>query len=152
MNVNKKILALLAIFCVIVSAGAVSAAEDVGSDDNGWAGSNYEDMNGYSGSQYNPDDEGLGIGAGAGNDTNFVVGGASGEPEPGNGLPLENETWNMTGNNTVPAAGEPASNATGNSTGNATTPHTMLSTGNPVFALCLISAVLSGYALIRRDN
>ena len=63
MNLSKKLLTLLAIFCVIASAGVV-CAEDVGSngvdtnqygvDDGGWAGSQYDvdDQGGYAGSQY----------------------------------------------------------------------------------------------------
>ena len=82
MNISKKLLTLLAIFCVIASAGAAFAADaygDIGydelsytddlgewvgshSDDNqtGWAGSQYNenDQGGYAGSQYDVDDQG----------------------------------------------------------------------------------------------
>ena len=58
MDFMKKFLVLLAIFCIIGSAAAVSA-EDIGSDNGGYAGSNYEDMNQASEIQYNPDDHGI---------------------------------------------------------------------------------------------
>ena len=45
MDIMKKFLILLAIFCIVGSAAAVSAA-DVSSNNDGWAGSNYQDMNG----------------------------------------------------------------------------------------------------------
>ena len=123
MDISKKLLSLLAIFCVIASAGVVCAADaDIDSgndvmgyaaDDSGWAGSQYDDgeQGGWAGSQYNET--------------------------------LENA-----------AAGEP-SNATADSvaqnmTANATSSHTMLSTGNPILALFAVSAVLGGYAVLRR--
>ena len=142
MNLNKKLLTLLAIFCVIASAGLVCAA-----DYGGYAGSNYQDMNGVSGSQYDVDDEDAGL-------------------EPGAGLPLENQTGpmpvnttdnmtgNVTGNETGNATGNATSNvtgnATGNTTGNFTAPHSLLATGNPIIALLAVSAVLGGAVLIRR--
>ena len=66
MNISKKLLTLLAIFCIIASAGAACAADyDSGYDaigyaddagnqygDGGYAGSNYVDEGGYAGSQY----------------------------------------------------------------------------------------------------
>ena len=70
MDISKKILCLLAIFCVIASAGAACAADagfDGGNDaigyaadDSGYAGSQYDDGNqgGWAGSQYNTDEQG----------------------------------------------------------------------------------------------
>ena len=69
MNISKKLLALLAIFCIIASAGAACAAEYDGSyaesnyqdegsygesqyEDGGYAGNNYQDDGGAAGSQY----------------------------------------------------------------------------------------------------
>ena len=49
MDSSKKILAILAIFCVLASAGAVCAADDFGSFGFGYA----DDNSGYAGSQYN---------------------------------------------------------------------------------------------------
>ena len=136
MNISKKLLTLLAIFCVIASAGVVCAADaDIDSgndvmgyaaDDSGWAGSQYNetDQGGWAGSQYNEDEQG----GWAGSQYNETLGNA--------------------------AAGEP-SNATADSvaqnmTANATSSHTMLSTGNPILALFAVSAVLGGYAVLRR--
>ena len=132
MNLSKKLLTLLAIFCVIASAGVVCAADNdggyVGSDyadgmgsyagsqyeDGGYAGSNYQDDGGWAGSQYNETAE------------------------------------NAAANQTAPAAGEPTG-AT-NMTANATSSHTMLATGNPILILLGVSAVLSGAAVLRRKN
>ena len=136
MDISKKLLTLLAIFCVIASAGVVCAADaDIDSgndvmgyaaDDSGWAGSQYDDgdQGGWAGSQYNEDEQG----GWAGSQYNETLGNA--------------------------AAGEP-SNATADSvaqnmTANATSSHTMLSTGNPILALFAVSAVLGGYAVLRR--
>ena len=137
MDLNKKLLTLLAIFCLIVSAGVVCAA-----DQDGYAGINYQIMNGVSGSQYAVAD-GL---------------------EPGNGLPLENQTGpvgnatsNVVGNSTGNATGNTTGNATvhaagapTNTTGNATAHHSMPATGNPILALFAVTAVLGGYAVLRR--
>lgn len=144
MNLKKNILVLLAIFCVIASAGIVCAAEN-----GGYAGSNYEDMNGVSGSQYYVYNPG---------------------PEPGAGLPLENQTNPTIGNTTGHAAGENIQNTTGNTTNttghatsgnihnttvnttNATATHTLPSTGNPIIALLAVSAIMGGYAVLRRNK
>ena len=134
MVISKKLLTLFAIFCIIASAGIVCAAEQ-----GGYAGSNYQNMNGASGSQYYVNN---------GNDL-----------EPGAGLPLENQTGyvpldnngnpitNATANTTVASA---AGNPTGNATGNATSAHSMPATGNPILALLAVSAVLGGACVLRR--
>lgn len=122
MNLSKKLLTLLAIFCVIASAGVVCAADNdggyVGSDYadgmGSYAGSNYQDDGGWAGSQYNETAE------------------------------------NAAANQTAPAAGEPTG-AT-NMTANATSSHTMLATGNPILILLGVSAVLGGAAVLRRKN
>ena len=153
MDFNKKLLSILAIFCIIASAGIVCAA-----DSNGYAGSNYQD-NGFSGSQYYGNYDGGYAGSQYNED---YTGGYAGSnyyenAEPGNGLPLENQTnpfaGNATHNATGNATGEPTQNATvaGNTTGNATngTSHSMLSTGNPILILLAVMAVLGGAAAIK---
>ena len=161
MDYLKKFLIILAIFCVIGSAAAVSA-DDIGLHDSTNAEYKYDDMNVVSGSQYNPDDQGLGQDAAVEHDTSFVP---DGNPE----VPIPE------GNNTGHAAGEPdtqaaqnqtASNATAtdtpaetqasenlnmtNGTGNATSSHGMLATGNPILALLAVGAVLGSVAVIKR--
>lgn len=155
MNVSKKLLAVLAVFCVIASAGMVCAA-DVGSDGN-WTVSQ------------GPADDVVGIDAGANQDLNMAHDESSQNLEPGNGLPLENQTGyvpvnaagepiNQTGNSTAPVAGNATGNATSNGTANSTgnapavnaVSHSMPVTGNPILALLAVSAVLGGYAAIRR--
>lgn len=138
MKLGKTLLVLLAIFCVVVSAGAVCAEGDDGGE-GGWAGSNYVD-----------DGEGQGQ--------------ASGEPEPGNGLPLENQTANatatgsagenVTGNATGNATGN-VTNTTGNATnatGNATNFQSMLSTGLPIAILVVVVAIVGGYVVLKRKD
>ena len=137
MNFNKKLLTLLAIFCVIVSAGVVCAA-----DQGGYAGCNYQDENGVCGSQYYV------------NEKNVTL-------EPGAGLPLENQTNPYQNATHTVAANTTNTTNTTNATGNAThvagntnhtahAAHTMPATGNPIIALLAVSAVLGGAALIRR--
>ena len=152
MDINTKILALLAIICVIAAAGIVCAA-----DNNVNAGSHYHNMNGVSGSQYNAHEVKV--------------------LEPGNGLPLENQTApahvNATGNATSHVAVNATTNVTGNAThvnatnttGNAThanathsnaTPahatHSMPATGNPIIALLAVSGLIGGYAVLKRNQ
>lgn len=147
MDFNKKVLmALLAVFCVIVSAGAICAAEDANSEvvsesgdgdavlaDNENVnddGNNDQDVSGdndYDGSQ-GPD----------------VV-------PPQDNLNETNNTTNVTANATGNATGEPTQNVTDNSTGNAT--HQTGSnyvTGNPILALLAVSAVAGGIAVYRK--
>ena len=124
MDLNKKLLTLLAIFCIIASAGIVCAA-----DQGGYAGSNY-DM---------AEADGL---------------------EPGNGLPLENQTGNITGNTTGNTTGNATGNTTGNTTENVTAnatqnvtaSHKMPITGNPIIALLAVVGIVGGYAVIRRNK
>ena len=90
MALMKKFLVLLAIFCIIGSVAAVSAADESG-DLGGYVGSQYQDDGGWAGSQYNATLENA-VGA------------------PVNGT-AQNATANVTGNastsNTMPAAGNP---------------------------------------------
>lgn len=124
----KKILAILAIFCVLVSAGAVCAADDFGqlgsnyADDSGYAGSNYQDDGGWAGSQYNETLEN-------------ATANAAGEPT---------NATNAT-NITAQAAGEPT-----NATNATESVQSMLATGNPILILLVVVAVLGGYVVYKR--
>lgn len=154
----KNLLILLAIFCVIGSALAVSAAEDV-SDEGGYAGCNYEDSNGVAGSQYNPDDEGVDQVAAVEHDANFVPDGtpadhAAGEPD---NQTQENATTEQVYApdtfNSVPTSQSVYDNATHNATasaGNTTSPQTMHATGNPILALLVVGAVLGAGSIMRK--
>ncbi|MEE1335945.1 hypothetical protein [Methanobrevibacter sp.] len=164
MDISKKLLlTLLAIFCVIASAGAACAADaygdagydelgytdDIGewvgsqySDDNqtGWAGSQYNDTDqgGYAGSQYDEDDQG----GYAGNQYNE-------DDQGGYAGSQYNETLENAAANA--AAGEPVSDSVSqNMTANATSSHTMLETGNPILALLAVGAVLGSCAVLKR--
>jgi len=171
MDISKKLLTLLIVFCVIASAATVCAADvdggngndligqadvDGGSgndvvgqaDDNGgWAGSQYNEneQGGYAGSQYNQDEQG-GY-AGSQYDVDDQGGYAGSQ-------------YNETSEH---AAGEPASTtadapvnetadtAAQNMTANATSSHKMLETGNPILALFAVGAVLGAYAVYKRE-
>ena len=148
MDLSKKLLTLLAIFCVIASAGVVCAADNgdyLGSnyaddmsgyagsqyEDGGYAGSQYQDDGGWAGSQYNASEENGGWAGSQYNET------------------LENA--NATNTTHVAAAGEPT-NATTNITANATSSQHMLATGNPILLLVGVCAVAGGYAVLRRKE
>lgn len=168
MDLIKKFLILLAIFCVIGSAAAVSA-EDFGSDDISHAGDNYGDSNGIAGSPYGADDEGVDQVPSVEHDADFVPDGnpemlppdwnhmehAAGEPDNQTSSNQTNTTAqdaadNQPANET--AAGNAALNEGGNDTSNATgaSPQKMPTTGNPILALFAVGAVLGGSAIIRR--
>ncbi len=157
MDLSKKILAM-AIFCVLVSAGAVCTADDFGQlgsnyadDDSGYAGSNYED-GGYAGSNYQDYDDGIA-------DDNSGYAGSNYQDDGGWAGSQYNETLE---NATANAAGEPtnATNATNatqaagepTNTTNATvgSVHSMLATGNPILILLAVGAVLGGYVVFKR--
>jgi len=149
MDLSKKLLTLLAIFCVIASAGVVCAADNgdyLGSnyaddmrgyagsqyEDGGYAGSQYQDDGGWAGSQYNESAEDHGWAGSQYNET----------------LENANATGNATGNATAPvAANTTATNAT-----NATAPQNMLATGNPILLLLGVTAVAGGYVVLRRKQ
>ena len=141
MDLNKKLLTLLAIFCLIVSAGVVCAA-----DQDGYAGINYQNMNGVSGSQYAVAD-GLepGNGLPLENQTGYV-------PLDADGNPILNATGNTTGNATQNVTANVTSNVTANATHNVTAQHTMPVTGNPIIALLAVTGIIGGYAVLRRNN
>ena len=148
MNLSKKLLTLFAIFCVILSASAVCAA-----DYDGYAGSNYQDMN-VNGIQNDAIDM----------DNSVETDGNEDALEPGAGLPLENQTSYVAGNTTDNATGNSTGNITGNTTnnttgnitgnttGNTTAIQHMLSTGNPILVLLVVSGIAGGYAVIRRNK
>lgn len=153
MNLTKKLLVLLAIFCLLGSAVAVSAAD---ADDGGWAGSQYDSVT----------DDGIPDGSIIEPDYNHMeLGSAAGEPtgnETGDGFtdspitdqhmePESNSTDNSTDNSTGNATGEPVANETANANVTVVTPHNMLATGNPILALLTVGAVLGCYSILRRN-
>lgn len=154
MDLKTKLLTLLSIFCIIASAGVVCATDSI--NDGGYAGINYQDTNGVSGSQYYVNEENA-----AGDGSQNVV-------EPGNGLPIENQTSYVPLNNTGNATSNSTGNVTNhtvantttnntapvvaNTTSNATNLQSMLSTGNPVLLVLGASALLGGYAILRRND
>ena len=127
MNISKKLLALLAIFCIIASAGVVCAADN-GTDD-GWAGSQYNETGvDHEGGPYIDPDY------------------AHHEPAAGEPTNSTGNSTNATGNSTGHAAGELSNNTT-NKTAN---PYKLPATGNPVLVLLGVSAILCGCAALRR--
>ena len=154
MTLKTNILAILAIFCVILSACAVSAAD-------GSADYNIDDGQSVHDDMILPPDYAHneaaqaagGDDASADNDWTY-----SGDPEPGNGMPIENQTYNHDGdaagnatNATGHAAGENATAAAANAT-NATAAHSMPATGNPILILLGVGAVLGGAFVLKRKH
>ena len=145
MDLIKKFFVLIAIFCVIGSASAVCAAdvsdgvaalsESQYQDEGGWAGSQYQDEGGWAGSQYQDE------GGWAGSQYN----------ETENNVYSTTNTTNTTANETNETANESAPEVA-ETTGNATVPHSMFATGNPIFALLGVSALLGGYTILRRKD
>lgn len=147
MDLSKKIFAILAIFCVLASAGAVCATDNFGYADDmgGYIGSDYSDNVGYA-----ADDSGYAVNNYQ-DDTGYAAD-DSGYAGSQYNETLENATANAAGeptnatNTTAQAAGEPVNetNATAGTT------HTMLATGNPILILLAVIAVLGGYAAFKR--
>ncbi|WP_407376493.1 hypothetical protein [Methanobrevibacter sp.] len=160
MKFKNKIFAILAVFCVILSACAVSAADDGilsmtdgdmydpgvpyhadGTDPTLSAGNNSTD-----GDMYDP---GVPYHADGTDPTGNATDGDMydpGVPYHADGTdptqtPIGNETGNATGNATQHAAG-----------GEHTTTHTMPATGNPILVLLAIGAVLGGATLMTRKK
>ncbi len=144
MDISKKLLTLLALFCVIASAGVV-CAEDV--SDGGYAGIQYNDSGGWAGSQYQDDNGGW-----AGSQYQDDNGGWAGSQYQDDNGGWAGSQYNATVEN---AAAHPTTVSAGNqvvnnTTANTTTNHLMHAAGNPILALLAVSAVLGGYAVIKR--
>nr|WP_295159669.1 hypothetical protein [uncultured Methanobrevibacter sp.] len=154
MNITKKLLTLLAIFCVIASAGAVcaadadmdgtylSAVDDMGVGDH----PDFDDIDdaydgGWAGSQYNGNVENGHPGAPE-IDPDYAHDEAAGEPTNATGNATDNATANTTANTTAQAVQ--------NQTANATAAHHMLATGNPILLLLGVTTVLGAGAVLRK--
>ncbi|WP_407376679.1 hypothetical protein [Methanobrevibacter sp.] len=150
MNISKKLLALLAIFCIIASVGVAFAAED-----GGYAGSNYAATEDYSQSDDGSVDNG-GDYAGS----NYEDGGYAGsnyEDEGGWAGSQYNETLeNQTAENQTAGNVTNTTNSTPvaqNTTTNSSIPdalHNLLATGNPILILLIVVVVLVVAAVILR--
>ena len=145
MDIRTKLFTLLAIFCLIVSAGVV-CAEDI---EDG-AGCNYPNINGLCASPYHTNEM---LNASADNDNQTVL-------EPESNSSLENQTVDVSASNTDNAISNTTGNDTGNST-NSTINETIVSkevtdmhnksvTGNPIVLLLSVSGILGGYNILRR--
>ena len=145
MDFKIGVLSILAIFCVILSACAVSAADDgnvgIQSNDQFLDGSH----DGHDGAIIPPDyahDEAAQHAAGGDIDN------ATNSTSPA-GDNINNATGNTTNTtNTTPAAGGNINNTT--NTTNATAQNLLHSTGNPILALLAVGAVLGGVEVLRR--
>ena len=140
MDISKKIITLLAIFCLIASAGAV-CAENI----DGNATDIYNSQNDLDGNQ-NTAQESTHIGA-----PSIAPDYAHHEPAAG---ALENQTTNgtayATGNGTAYTGNATNTTAAHNATHNATNTHQMLATGNPILLLVGVTALIGGYAALRK--
>ncbi len=176
MALNKiNIFAILAVFCVILSACAVSAADGgnltagdihVGQsippdyahnetkmlNQTGHAslGNSYLNASQDNGAIVPPDyahDEAKMLnqtGHAAGSDPNLNASQDNGSIVPPDYAHDEAKMLNQTGH----AAGENASNHTSNNT----ITHKLHPTGNPIVILLIVSSVLGGYSVIKRDD
>ena len=138
MELKNTIFAILAVFCVVLSACAVSAADDVTGDFNATDSQEiHDDM--ILPPDYAHDEA-----------QNQAAGGDVDGEETHNSMILPpdyaHSEMNAT-NATAYAAGE--SVTSGNVT-NSTAAQTMHATGNPILALLAVGAVLGGAAVIRR--
>jgi len=134
MKLKNKIFAILAIFCLIASTCAVSAADDVNdtfTDDmyNGYP-TETPDMPDLNATDDNSSD----LDAEAIHDSMVL---------PPDYAHSEMNATNATGH----TAGE---NVTTTNTTNATQAHTLPATGNPILALLAVGAVLGGAEIYRR--
>ncbi len=151
MNLKKiNIFAILAVFCVIISACAVSAVEDGNFDANDVYGT----QDGHEGQIIPPDYSHDEAQQAAGGDI-YLDGSQDGH----NGTiipPDYAHNEQKMANHTVPAAGENVTNTTAtgvsNHTANATSTHKLPATGNPIVILLAVSAIVGGYAVLRRKN
>ena len=138
----KKLLVLMAIFCVVISVGAVSAVDgdepiaDEGSDEPVATPDDEEDLGGYAGSNYEDQDVNTQT---EDNVTEFGTDGA-------------NATGNYTGNTTINATGNVTNvTANNNATGNNTILHQLLNTGTPIIILIIVGAIIGVFGFKRKQ-
>ena len=149
MNLKKiNILAILAVFCVIISACAVSAAENGNYD----ADDVYGTQDWHEGQIIPPDYAHDEAQQAAGGDL-YIDGSQDGH----NGTiipPDYAHNEQKMANQTVHAAGENVTNTTAtgvsNHTAHASSSHKLHATGNPIIALLAVSAIVGGYSVLRR--
>ncbi|WP_295610599.1 hypothetical protein [uncultured Methanobrevibacter sp.] len=144
MKFNKKLIALLAIFCVVISAGLV-CAEDAAPSDNGDAGAETT-VNGDTGA----DTADTGNDAGNAGTTDAPVQDATSNETANATIATSNETdTNTTGN----ATGNTTNNATGNATNSTSLPKAIQNfvTGNPILVLAFVIIVGAGTYFYKRE-
>lgn len=143
MELKNKLFAILAVFCVILSACAVSASDDVFSQGSGDYLDGSED--GHNGTIVPPDNTHDEAQHAAGADP-YLDGSEDGHN--GTIVPSDANHDEAAMNTTYHAAGGDI-NSTGNST-NATAKHTMPVTGNPILLLLGVCAIVGGASALRR--
>ena len=147
MKFNKKLIALLAIFCVVISAGLV-CAEDAAPSDNGDAGAETT-VNGDTGA----DTADTGNDAGNAGTTDAPVQDATSNET----ATAANVTSNATVNNANTTGNATTGNATNNATGNATNSTSLpkaiqnFVTGNPILVLAFVIIVGAGTYFYKRE-
>ena len=142
MELKNTIVAILAIFCVVFSACAVCAADDVsGNFTADEAQTVYDEM--ILPPDYAHDESATGQAAGGDVDGNETHNSMVLPPDYAHDEAAMMNATNATGH----AAGENTANATNNATASA---HTMPATGNPILALLAVGAVLGGACVLKR--
>jgi hypothetical protein len=154
MELKHKLFAILAIFCILGSACAVCAAEDVdamAADDGDFIDGSHD---GHDGAIIPPDNTHDEAGHAAGADP-YLDGSQDGHngtiipPDYAHNESAMMNATNSTGNSTH-AAGSDVVNSTGNATVNATAHNALPATGNPIVALIAVAAVLGGASMISK--
>lgn len=143
MEFKNTIFAILAVFCVIFSACAVSATTDVSDLSNDYYLDGSHD--GHDGLIIPPDNTHDEAQHAAGGDPYLD---ASEDGHNGTIVPPDANHSEAASNITANAPAHAAGGNT-NST-NATATHTMPATGNPIILLLVAGALVGGYAVIRR--
>lgn len=139
MKFKNTLFAILAIFCVIVSAGAVSATHTADYTSPYYLDGSYD---GHNGQIIPPDanhDEAQ-YAAGGDQNVNSTSTGHNGTVAPSN---ITNNTSTIHSNGN-------ATNVSTNST-NTTASQNMPATGNPIIALLIVGSLVGSYAVIKRD-
>ena len=145
MDIAKKILCLLVIFCILGPCLVAVSAEDTdghyGDDfDGGYAGYQYDDFDGAMAAAENST-----VDDGDEPAIPFI------DPDYAHMEPGSNQTDNATNATPhVPAAGETVTSSTNNTV--AAAHSTLPATGNPIIILLGVMAVLGGAGILRRKN
>ena len=137
MDLKIKAMTILAIFCVLISAGSACAAEDIATNSDDVLSIDMDNnVIGVDESTGDIADDGVPHHA----DGTNATGNASGDRYD-DSVPYHTHGTNATGG---------FSNETGNSTNGTATTHTLPATGNPILALLAVCSLIGVYTIKRK--